>query len=181
MKWSFIALTCVMALAALAAGATPQRKSLPPADQARLEQMIASHRQVRERLPFEYRDTLDQLTALIRKDLFARMPKVKIHDATIDYLHKHIPALTDEEVQTLTAYSLAGIASGDPAGAVAGGSNSQQLLNATKQMEETQMSFNLQYLQLQNQMQNENRQYTAVSNIMKTKHDTVKNSISNIR
>jgi hypothetical protein len=43
------------------------------------------------------------------------------------------------------------------------------------------MSFNLQYLQLQQAMQNENRQYTAVSNIMKTKHDTVKNSISNIR
>jgi hypothetical protein len=46
---------------------------------------------------------------------------------------------------------------------------------------ETAMSLNLQYLQLQQQMQNENRQYTAVSNIMKTKHDTVKNSISNIR
>jgi hypothetical protein len=51
----------------------------------------------------------------------------------------------------------------------------------TQQMQETQTSFNCQYLQLQNQMQNENRQYTAVSNIMKTKHDTVKNSISNIR
>ena len=62
------------------------------------------------------------------------------------------------------------------------GSNSQnQLLNATKQMQETQMSFNLQYLQLQSQMQHENRSYTAISNIMKTKHDTVKNSISNIR
>ena len=35
--------------------------------------------------------------------------------------------------------------------------------------------------QLQSQMQSENRSYTAVSNIMKTKHDTVKNSISNIR
>jgi hypothetical protein len=46
---------------------------------------------------------------------------------------------------------------------------------------ETAMSFNLQYLQLQSQMQSENRSYTAVSNIMKTKHDTVKNSISNIR
>jgi hypothetical protein len=46
---------------------------------------------------------------------------------------------------------------------------------------ETQMAFNLQYLQLQSQMQHENRSYTAVSNIMKTKHDTVKNSISNIR
>jgi hypothetical protein len=30
-------------------------------------------------------------------------------------------------------------------------------------------------------MQNDNRQYTAVSNIMKTKHDTVKNTIANIR
>ena len=55
------------------------------------------------------------------------------------------------------------------------------LLAATKQMQETQMSFNLQYLQLQSQMQTENRSYTAISNIMKTKHDTVKNSISNIR
>jgi septal ring factor EnvC (AmiA/AmiB activator) len=56
-----------------------------------------------------------------------------------------------------------------------------QLLDATKQMQETQMSFNLQYLQLQSQMQHENRSYTAISNIMKTKHDTVKNSISNVR
>jgi len=56
-----------------------------------------------------------------------------------------------------------------------------QLLSATKQMQETQLSFNLQYLQLQSQMQQENRSYTAVSNIMKTKHDTVKNSISNVR
>ena len=66
--------------------------------------------------------------------------------------------------------------------AVATGSgSSDQLFAATKNMQETQMSFNLQYLQLQNSMQNENRQFTMVSNIMKTKHDTVKNSISNIR
>jgi hypothetical protein len=45
----------------------------------------------------------------------------------------------------------------------------------------THMSYNLQYLQLQNQMQNENRQYTAVSNILKTRHDTAKNTINNIR
>jgi len=52
---------------------------------------------------------------------------------------------------------------------------------ATNTMEETQMSFNLEYLQLQSEMQSMNRRYTAISNIMKTKHDTVKNSISNIR
>jgi hypothetical protein len=68
-----------------------------------------------------------------------------------------------------------------PIGAAAGGDGQGQLEAATKQMHETQMSFNLQYLQLQSQMQHENRTYTAVSNIMKTKHDTVKNSISNIR
>ena len=60
-------------------------------------------------------------------------------------------------------------------------SASQSLMAATKQMQETQMSFNLQYLQLQESMQNENRQYTMASNIMKTKQDTVKNSIGNIR
>jgi len=43
------------------------------------------------------------------------------------------------------------------------------------------MSFNLQYLQLQSQMQSESRAFNAISNIMKTKHDTVKNSISNVR
>jgi len=70
---------------------------------------------------------------------------------------------------------------GGSVGSAAGGDGQSQLLAATKQMQETQMSFNLQYLQLQSQMQSENRSYTAVSNIMKTKHDTVKNSISNIR
>ncbi len=59
--------------------------------------------------------------------------------------------------------------------------SSATMTNAAQQMQETQMSFNLQYLMLQNQMQNENRQFAMVSNIMKSKHDTAKNSISNIR
>jgi len=77
----------------------------------------------------------------------------------------------------------AGMSAGGNAvgGAAVGGSSQEQLLQATKQMQETQMSFNLQYLQLQNQMENENRQFTVVSNVMKTKHDTVKNAINNIR
>jgi hypothetical protein len=50
-----------------------------------------------------------------------------------------------------------------------------------KQMQELNRSFNMQYLQLQETMQNENRKFTMLSNIMKTKHDTAKNSIGNIR
>jgi hypothetical protein len=56
-----------------------------------------------------------------------------------------------------------------------------QLIKATIEMQDMSQSFNLQYLQLQNRISQENRQFTMVSNIMKNKHDTAKNSINNIR
>ena len=63
----------------------------------------------------------------------------------------------------------------------AGGSESAQLMLATKEMQEMNQSFNLQYLALQQKMQADNRQFTLLSNIMKTKHDTAKNAINNVR
>jgi len=54
-------------------------------------------------------------------------------------------------------------------------------LPAGKSMLEMSQSFNIQYLDLQQQMQDENRRFTLVSNIMKTKHDTSKSAISNVR
>jgi hypothetical protein len=56
-----------------------------------------------------------------------------------------------------------------------------QLLQASRQIEEMQMGFNLQHLMLQNKISQENRQFSMVSNIMKNKHDTARNSINNIR
>jgi hypothetical protein len=41
--------------------------------------------------------------------------------------------------------------------------------------------FNLYYLQLQEQLSAENRSFSAMSNVLKTRHDTVKNAIGNIR
>jgi hypothetical protein len=74
------------------------------------------------------------------------------------------------------------VASPAPQGLTPGGTGNQAaLLQATKRMQEVQMSFNLQYLMLQQKMQDESRRFTLLSNIMKTKHDTAKNSISNIR
>ena len=37
------------------------------------------------------------------------------------------------------------------------------------------------YSALHENMQHENRQYSAISNIMKTKHETVKNTLNNVR
>ena len=56
-----------------------------------------------------------------------------------------------------------------------------ELFKVIGEMQEMQMSFNLQYLMLQNKISQENRQFSMVSNIMRNKHDTAKNSINNIR
>jgi hypothetical protein len=42
-------------------------------------------------------------------------------------------------------------------------------------------SQNLYYLQLQEQISAENRRYTALSNVMKARHETAKNAVNNIR
>ncbi len=56
-----------------------------------------------------------------------------------------------------------------------------QMMSSTKSMAEFQASFNLQYLQLQEKMQQDTRQFNLVSNIMKTKHDAAKNALNNVR
>jgi hypothetical protein len=68
-----------------------------------------------------------------------------------------------------------------PTGQQSTGNSQQDMINQTKGMQEMMASFNLQYLQLQERMQAENRSFTTVSNVMKTKHDTAKSSISNVR
>ena len=60
-------------------------------------------------------------------------------------------------------------------------SRSGKMNEIFKAIGEMQMSFNLQYLMLQNKISQENRQFSMVSNIMKNKHDTAKNSINNVR
>ena len=163
-----IALAFLTGCVALTAAFAEARGQLTPADQAQLKSLVAQHQRVRSRLTAEHQTELDQLTLHVRKHLFAAPPRSKLLPSAARIVSQAIPGLTSSEATSLAEYTLGGIAGGE-------------LLNATKQMQETQMSFNLQYLQLQSQMQNENRSYTAVSNIMKTKHDTVKNSISNIR
>ena len=163
-----IQLALLAGCVALTAALAQAQGRLGPADQAQLKSLVAQHQRVRSRLTAEYQTELDQLTLHVRKHLFAAPPRSKLLASAAKIVSKAIPGLTSPEATSLAEYTLGGIAGAE-------------LLNATKQMQETQMSFNLQYLQLQSQMQNENRSFTAVSNIMKTKHDTVKNSISNIR
>jgi hypothetical protein len=61
-----------------------------------------------------------------------------------------------------------------PGTAPAGDGGVEQMLSQTADQ-------NLYFLQLQEQMAAENRQYSALSNVMKARHETVKNAIGNIR
>ena len=73
-----------------------------------------------------------------------------------------------------------GVNSQTGGGTASTGNAQQDLMNQTKELQEMQMSFNLQYLTLQQKMQGENRQFSTISNVLKTKHDTTKNSINNM-
>jgi hypothetical protein len=52
---------------------------------------------------------------------------------------------------------------------------------AKAQMQEMQSSFHAQYLQLQNSLYQEHRQFSVLSNIMKKRHDSATDAIRNIR
>lgn len=72
----------------------------------------------------------------------------------------------------------AGVAGAGVAGGGSGGED--DVLAATRALQQEARTFNLQYLQLQEAMQRESREFTALSNVMKVKHDSAKAAINNI-
>lgn len=48
------------------------------------------------------------------------------------------------------------------------------------EMQRENQKFNLEYLQLQNELQAANRRFSTVSNLMKARHDTAKAAINNM-
>lgn len=147
--------------------------SLSAADKARLVAMIAQHQKVRSRLPIDYRKELDRLTAEVGRQLFAKLPRNNLLASAAQIVGKLIPGLTSPEALGFAEYAIGGIAAATGVRGTAGSSG--------RARKDTQMSFNMQYLQLQTQLQTENLVYTTISNVLRTKRDTVKNSISNIR
>jgi hypothetical protein len=64
---------------------------------------------------------------------------------------------------------------------VGGGSDPLSTIDANRQMMQEGAQLNMQYLQLQRDMQQESQQYNTVSNVMKVRHDSAKAAINNIR
>lgn len=66
-------------------------------------------------------------------------------------------------------------------GALSGNSANGGLYQSMQQLQENMMSQNLYMLGLQQGFNDMNQKFTAVSNVLKTKHDAEKNAISNFR
>jgi hypothetical protein len=76
--------------------------------------------------------------------------------------------------------SLSAQASATPALPAATGSDSADLATMQAMQRESQV-FNMQLLELQEEVQQENRRFTTLSNVLRAKHDTAKAAVSNIR
>jgi len=90
------------------------------------------------------------------------------------------PALEPGLGGKLQGLSAGGAGSTGGGTAAAAGGGSGDLVEATRALQQEAQAMNLQYLQLQEQMQRESREYTALSNVMKVKHDSARAAIGNI-
>lgn len=104
--------------------------------------------------------------------------------ATVELAAPYVPASTVlsaavRSVARSTSSASTGALAAD-AGAAAVGATERDVVEATRTLQQEARTFNLQYLQLQENMQRESREFTAVSNVMKVKHDSAKAAISNI-
>jgi len=78
----------------------------------------------------------------------------------------------------------AGAARGTPPAATSiapGGTGSGDAFEATRILQQEGQSFNLRYLELQERLQRETREFTALSNVMKVRHDAARAAIQNVQ
>lgn len=89
------------------------------------------------------------------------------------------PAIPGGKLVEAAAGGLGQLRDRAPEGLVSGARDDS--LQQMQQMQESNQMYNLQYFELQQQAQQDNRQFKAMSNLMKVRHDTAKSAINNMR
>jgi hypothetical protein len=75
---------------------------------------------------------------------------------------------------------IAGQPSGGPGAATAGPASGDAYLDKVQLMQKESQLFNVQLLQLQEEVQAENRRFTTLSNVCRARHDTASACVKNI-
>ncbi len=81
----------------------------------------------------------------------------------------------------VVADGIRGLRGGSSSSSSGGMPNAQdEQLERMFEMQKQSQAFNLQYLELQNGLQEDNRQFSTLTNLMKVRHDTAKAAINNM-
>jgi hypothetical protein len=99
---------------------------------------------------------------------------------SVELAAPYVPAGTVLSAAVRSASSASPVGAGGGSGPPPGATQEDDVLAATRTLQQEARTFNLQYLQLQENMQRESREFTALSNVMKVKHDSAKAAIANI-
>jgi hypothetical protein len=99
--------------------------------------------------------------------------------STVELATPYVPAGTILSAAVRSAVHPASSPSAHGGGAH-GAPGERDVLDETRALHEESRTFNLQYLQLQENVQRESREFTALSNVMRVKHDSAKSAIANI-
>ena len=101
----------------------------------------------------------------------------RVAGATASGLGKVAGAVPGSAALGLAAEGLNAMRS-DSSGSLPGAGDDQ--IEQMFEMQKQSQAFNLQYLELQNRIQEDNRQFSTLSNLMKVRHDTAKSAINNM-
>jgi hypothetical protein len=91
------------------------------------------------------------------------------------------PGLLQVGVQALTGGGPVGMIANGVRALVGGGDSREAEIDRMWQMQADNQMFNLEYMALQQSIQDENRRFTTTSNLLKAQFDTSKAAINNIR
>jgi hypothetical protein len=101
----------------------------------------------------------------------------KLADGTLNSLAAVAPMVPGGQLVGMAAAGLQELRGKAPSSLT--GNQSDQLDKMWAMQRENQV-FNLQYMQLQNEVQADNRRFSTLSNLMKVRHDTAKAAINNM-
>ena len=92
-----------------------------------------------------------------------------------------MPIGTDNGQKSLTGNLLSNNAGAAGGSGMNIGNDRNKFLSSISDMQNNMVSQNVYLLSVQRKFQQMNEQYSTISNVLKTKHDTEKNAIANIR
>jgi hypothetical protein len=101
----------------------------------------------------------------------------RVADGALASVATVAPFVPGGQLVAMAANGLRELRSSAPPGLV-GGQDTQ--ISEMFEMQKQSQAFNLQYLHLQTELQDDNRRFSTLTNLMKVRHDTVKAAINNM-